>query len=105
MVWGLGPYFAYGLTGTFTSTFNGQTTKIAAFDTNNGGYKRFDAGLALTIGYQLPNSLRIRLGYDLGLTNIESGPSGPDDDKAYNRALSLNVGYSLAKIISKFKKQ
>ncbi|GAB4013265.1 hypothetical protein GCM10028808_31830 [Spirosoma migulaei] len=101
---GLGPYFAYGLSGNFKSTFNGQTSSFPAFG-GNGGFKRFDAGLALTAGYQFPNSLRIRLGYELGLTNIESGPSGPDDDKAYNRAISLNVGYPLAKIVDKFKKK
>ena len=99
---GLGPYFGYGLSGTFKSTSNGQTFSSPAFNATNGGLKRFDAGLALTAGYQLPTGLRIRLGYELGLANIESG-SGYE--KSYNRALSLNVGYPLAKIVDKFKKR
>ncbi|MVM32765.1 outer membrane beta-barrel protein [Spirosoma sp. HMF4905] len=101
---GLGPYFAYGLSGSFKSSFSGQSFSTPAFG-GNGGYKRFDAGLALTAGYQFPSSLRIRLAYDLGLANIESGPSGPDYDKTHNRALSVNVGYALDKIVSKFKKR
>jgi hypothetical protein len=102
---GLGPYFGYGLTGTFKSTFNGQTFKSSAFDTKNGGYKRFDAGLAFTAGYQLPSSLRIRLAYELGLVNIESGPAGGFGDKTFNRGISLNVGYPVDKIVDKFKKR
>lgn len=101
---GLGPYFAYGLSGSFKSTFNGQTFSNPAFG-DNGGFKRFDAGLALTAGYQFPSSLRIRLAYDLGLATINSGPSGPDYDKTHNRALSVNVGYPLNKIVNKFKKK
>ncbi|GAB2582954.1 porin family protein [Spirosoma areae] len=99
---GLGPYFGYGLSGTFKSTFNGQAFSSPAFDATNGGLKRFDAGLAFTVGYQLPSSLRIRLGYELGLANIESG-SGYE--KSYNRAFSVNVGYPLGKIVDKLKKR
>ncbi|GAB3947376.1 hypothetical protein GCM10028805_19500 [Spirosoma harenae] len=57
------------------------------------------------IGYQFPNSLRVRLAYDLGLLNIQPSPFGPDGAKAYNRSLSLNVGYPLTKIVDKFKKK
>ena len=66
---GLGPYFGYGLAGNFKFTFNGETTKVPAFDTKNGGFKRFDAGLALTAGYQFPGSFRVRLAYEIGLVN------------------------------------
>ena len=101
---GLGPYFAYGLSGSFKSSYSGQSFSSPAFG-GNGGYKRFDAGLSLTAGYQFPSALRIRLAYDLGLTNIESGPSGANYDKTHNRALSVNVGYPLDKIVNKFKKR
>ncbi|MVM38035.1 outer membrane beta-barrel protein [Spirosoma sp. HMF3257] len=102
---GLGPYFGYGLAGNFKFTFNGETTKVPAFDAKNGGFKRFDAGVSLTAGYQFPGSLRVRLAYELGLVNLESGPSGGFGDKTFNRALSLNVGYPLDKIVNKFKKK
>ncbi len=94
---GLGPYFGYGLTGKYKSTFNGQTTSFNAFDKNNGGLRRFDGGLAFTAGYQLPSSLQFRLAYELGLANIETGPG----NKTTNRALSVSVGYSLNKLFGK----
>lgn len=97
---GLGPYLAYGLAGSFKSTGGGASTSFPAFG-NNGGFRRFDAGLTLTAGYQLPSSLRLRLAYDIGLANIESGRG---DDKTHNRALSFNVAYPLAKIVDKLKK-
>ena len=97
---GLGPYFALGLSGKSKYTFNSQTSEFAAFG-NNGIYKRFDAGLALTAGYQFTNSVRLRLSYEWGLINIESNAG---DDKTFNRALSLNVGYPISKIADKFKK-
>ncbi|MCY7353373.1 MAG: PorT family protein [Cytophagaceae bacterium] len=94
---GLGPYFGYGLSGKYKSTFNGQTTSFDAFDKDNGGFRRFDGGLAFTAGYRLPSSLQFRLAYELGLANIETGP----DNKTTNRALSVSVGYSLNKLFGK----
>jgi len=38
------------------STNNGQSGSINAF-TDNGGYKRFDAGLVLVAGYKTPNNI------------------------------------------------
>ncbi len=101
---GIGPYIAYGLSGTFNSTTSGRSFSSPAFGTN-GGFQRFDAGIALTAGYQLTNSLRFRLAYDLGLANIESGPSGTNGDKTFNRTLSLNVGYPLEKLAGLVKKK
>lgn len=83
---GLGPYFAYGIIG---SAFGGE-----------GGFKRFDAGLGITAGYEMPQSLSFRLGYDLGLANIQKNAFG---DKANNRTISLAVGYSLDKLLGKGK--
>jgi len=94
---GLGPYFGYGLSGKVKYTFNGQTTTFDAFDKSNGGFRRFDGGLAFTAGYQLPSSLQFRLAYELGLANIETGL----DNRTKNRALSLSVGYSLNKLFAK----
>lgn len=91
---GLGPYVGYGLSGKVKYTYNGQTTSFDAFDKANGGFRRFDGGLAFTAGYQLPSSLQFRLAYELGLANIETS----SDNKTKNRALSLSVGYSLNKL-------
>lgn len=91
---GLGPYVGYGLGGNFKYTFNGQTTTFPAFDKTNGGFRRFDGGMAFTAGYRLPSTLQIRLAYELGLANIEPGQG----NKVTNRMLSVNVGYSLNKV-------
>ena len=96
---GLGPYFAYGIGGNTTSTFNNQPSSVKSFDSTTG-FKRFDAGLGLTAGYEIPNSFSFRLAYDFGLANIDRNSFG---DKAQNRGISLNIGYPLDKIIGKSK--
>lgn len=95
---GLGPYVGYGLGGQFKYTFNGQTT-FPAFDKTNGGFRRFDGGLAFTAGYRLPSTLQFRLAYELGLANIEPRQG----NKVTNRVLSINVGYSLNKLLGQTK--
>lgn len=99
---GLGPYLAYGLWGT--AAYKDPTTNQSsgAFDSKNGGYKRFDAGLIFTAGYQLPQGLRLSIAYELGLVDIESGGGA---DGTQNRVWSLNVGYSLQKLTDKFRKK
>jgi hypothetical protein len=92
---GLGPYFAYGIGGSIK---NGDE-KISAFS-GDDSFKRFDAGLGLTIGYKMPQSFSFSLGYDLGFANIQKNAFG---DKAKNRGISLNVGYPLDKLIGKNK--
>lgn len=83
---GLGPYFAYGLTGKIKD----DTFSVDAFGENNGGLRRFDAGLGLTAGCWVTDQLTVNLTYDLGLANI--GPNA--FDKIRNRVLGLNVGFS-----------
>lgn len=97
---GLGFYLAYGLGGTITdSAFPGS---VSVFD-KNSGYKHFDAGLLLTAGYQLPQSLRLSLAYELGLVNLV--PNGGAYDKVKNRVWSLNVAYPLQKLVAMVKKK
>jgi Outer membrane protein beta-barrel domain len=92
---GLGPYLAYGFAGSVSA----GNQSISAFSDNNG-FKRFDAGLGLTVGYKMPQSFSFSLGYDIGLANIQKNAFG---DKAQNRGISLNVGYPLDKLINKAK--
>jgi hypothetical protein len=92
---GLGPYLGYGISGRVS--FNGMHTPAFGGD---DGFKRFDAGLDLSAGYRLSSSLSFSLGYELGLANKSPDPS---DYKSYNRSFSLNVGYSLDKIIKAVK--
>ncbi|NIJ52367.1 hypothetical protein FHS68_001523 [Dyadobacter arcticus] len=96
---GLGFYLAYGLWGNISdSAFPGS---VSAFD-KNSGYKHFDAGLLLTTGYQLPQSLRVSLAYELGLVNLV--PNGGPYDKVMNRVWSLNVAYPLQNLGAMVKK-
>jgi hypothetical protein len=87
---GLGPYFAYGLGGKI----KGPGFSQKSFDKDNG-LKRFDAGLALTAGYIFPGGFHGRIGYDLGLADIDR----IDGDRTKNRTFSLNVGAPLGRLI------
>lgn len=98
---GLGPYIGYGLWGKtiYKDPATGNQS-YPTFDKNNG-YRRFDAGLGLLAGYQIPDSFRFSIGYDIGLVNNEHSKF----TKVYNRALRFSVGYPLDKIIDKIKKK
>jgi hypothetical protein len=94
---GLGPYIAYGIGGNV----KGSGFKEAAFG-GQDGYKRFDAGLHLAGGYQLPVGLYFGLAYELGL--VDKSPT-PDDYTSHNRTFSIEVGYPLDKIFKGLKKK
>ena len=88
---GLGPYLAYGIGGKI----KGENFTLKSFSEDEGGYKRFDAGLSLTAGYRVNNGISLNLTYDYGLANITYANT---DIKAYNRTLSLNVGYDISRL-------
>ena len=87
---GLGPYFAYGI--------GGSSHGISSFGENNGGFRRFDAGLNLQAGYQFDNGFSLRLAYDLGLANVEYAD---EDVKGHTRAFSINMGYQIGRLFRK----
>ncbi len=98
---GIGPYVGYAIDGKIKSTNNGQSSSIKAFS-QAGGFKHFDAGVALIAGYKTPNNIGISLGYEYGLANIAVSNAG--GDKTKNRGFSLNISYDLDKILSGIKK-
>ncbi len=90
---GLGPYFAYGI--------GGKSFGVSSFGENNGGYKRFDAGLSFMFGYKFDAGVAVDLSYDLGLANtIYPG----QDVKSHNRCFSINFGYQVGKLFVKKQK-
>jgi hypothetical protein len=93
---GLGPFLSYGIGG---KTGNGAG-KVSSFG-GDDGYKRFDAGLNVAAGYELPCTLRIGVEYDLGLYNDSPAP----DYTSRNRTFSINVGYSVNKIIGALRRK
>jgi hypothetical protein len=84
---GLGPYFAYGIGGT--------SGTVSSFGENNGGFKRFDAGLSFLLGYKLSNGVSLDLGYDLGLANVEYASQ---DVTGHTRTFSINAGYQIGRL-------
>jgi len=87
---GLGPFFAYGI--------GGSSGGVSSFGQDNGGFKRFDAGLNLQAGYKLNNGVSFRLVYDLGLANVEYAD---EDVKGHTRAFGINVGYQIGRLFRK----
>jgi Outer membrane protein beta-barrel domain len=92
---GIGPYFAYGIGGKVKS----GNFESSSFGENNGGYKRFDAGLTFMGGYQF-QKFRLSLNYDLGLVNTAYAS---EDITSKGRSFGISVGYSLASLFEKKK--
>ncbi len=133
---GAGPYVAFGIAGqekvSFKIKYQGQTVwsvsgNLELFDkdkmtmsnqgismttvTDDNMMKRFDAGLATFLAYELNNGLFVSANYDLGLYNTDnpntttitmSGGGQPSQtttrksnpsSKMYNRTFSLSIGY------------
>ena len=85
-----GPYVAYGISGK--QKYDG--VKINAFGTDDeeGGLKRFDAGLSFGAGIEV-NKAYFGFGYDLGLTNIlDDEVWYTDEVKSRNRNFFITVG-------------
>ena len=113
-----GPYFAYGLGGVTKIKFDGEKEEIdyktiggeidasEYFSVEEEYFNSVDYGLNFGVGFNLSESATIRLGYSLGLNNlnvdiIDDTDDGiddsfdADDEKAFNRVLSLSFIYFL----------
>ena len=87
-----GPYIAYGVCGKMK--YAGE--KINAFGTGDdeGGLKRFDAGLNFSVGISL-DRFYWSIGYDLGLTEISDEDVWElDGVKTQNRNIFISLGYN-----------
>jgi hypothetical protein len=89
---GLGPYFAYGV--------GGKSGDESSFGENNGGFKRFDAGIGFMVGYKLKMGVSLDVGYDLGLANVEYADQ---DVSGHTRCFNINLGYQIGKLFAKKK--
>jgi len=90
---GFGPYFAYGIGGQIKAT----GFQESSFGEDNGGYKRFDFGLGLMVGYRLDMGASLDLSYDFGLANIAYSDL---DVSSHNRCFSINIGYEIGHLFS-----
>ena len=83
-----GPSIAYTLGGDWK--MDEQTTKLS-FNNSKDGFKRFDAGMQVGLGFEFPFQQRrisLDIRYNYGLTNISY------DNEMYNRALMISVHFS-----------
>jgi len=90
---GVGPSFGYGLFGKAKA--QGMSEDVFSSD----GFKRFDFGVDLTLGVELPSGLQLGLHFVPGLADV-----GPDDDpldpdfssSIKNTLFSFSIGYFLS---------
>jgi hypothetical protein len=90
LVLSAGPYVAYGLGGKVKGIVGGDRN---VFDDEAGVYKqkRFDSGVGINVGYELPVGLFFGLNTDLGLVNTAANT---DNSRSYrNTSFGVSVGY------------
>ncbi len=83
---GLQPSFLLGA--TMKSEVNGESSSRSVKDF----YRTFDLAGTVGLGYDFNKNIGIRLGYDLGLLNVEEQA---DFQKVYNRSIRLGFQYTL----------
>ncbi|WP_300602943.1 porin family protein [Niabella sp.] len=81
-----GPYFSYGIGKVKASSGNMSETEDWG-NMDSEGFKRFDAGAKLVIGYELRSGLSLNLNGDLGLAKAVK------DVKAHYSAFGITLGY------------
>lgn len=85
-----GPSIAYNLSG---KNENGDLTTKLSFSNSSEGFKRFDAGVQMGGGVELPlkqKRIALDIRYSYGLTNISY------NDEIHNRGLMISVRFSKA---------
>lgn len=90
LVLSAGPYVAYGLGGKVNGIVGGDRN---VFDDEAGVYKqkRFDSGVGINVGYELPVGLFFGLNTDLGLVNTAANT---DNSRSFkNTSFGVSVGY------------
>lgn len=86
---GVGPYVGFGVGKVKgKSNMEGLNQKFSA-DWKDAGFKKFDAGGKLLVGYQLGMGLSFNLNANLGLANL----SDDKDAKFHNTSFGVTVGY------------
>lgn len=92
IVIGAGPYLAYALNGTGTTTTNGKTTTESLDFSSSDAQKRFDYGLTVSAGYELNSGLGLSFYYSPGLANLSSSSSS-SILTTKNTAIGISISY------------
>jgi len=83
----VGPYLAYGVGGKISIESGGVTASVNTFS-EDGGYKKFDLGLGLGVGFEF-GKITANCGWEMGLINVADAED--TDIKTMNCYLS--IGY------------
>lgn len=87
----VGPYFAFGISGTLKQSFMGQTQSGDLFG-SNGALKRGDVGLKIALGV-LIHRVYVGAGYDLSFVNLPKNYT-EGDPKLRNGSFYISAGYN-----------
>lgn len=88
---GGGPFIAGALDGSIKDRRTSYDVRLGSGI--NDDFRRFDAGLGLTTGYEFPGRVYLRGNANFGLANIL--PGGSSDNRIRNWGLGVSVGYRL----------
>lgn len=89
-----GPYLAFGVAGTFKTTFGEEkeSGKIDFGNDDEADLSPFDFGGALELGYGFGN-IRLSASYQLGFSNIFPKDITVDDEKLTNNVIGISAAY------------
>lgn len=105
LMFGAGPYVAYGLGGRYKDNFDGEinTGRLEFVNDFNDATseddvdvygKPFDFGLNVLGGYEFSNRFSLQLNGQIGLANIEPNDDGARPDASMkNSSIGISVGY------------
>ncbi len=85
---GAGPSLGYGIFGKAKSESGSNT----AFYNDQDGLKRFDFGIDVTAGVELPSGWQFSCHFIPGIANI-SADNGPEPWETKNKVFALSIGY------------
>ena len=99
-VFGLGPWFAYGLSGKYTQ--GGATYKIDFGSSDLNDAHHLDLGLEALAGYQLKADMMLTAKFDFGLRDVSAQS---DFVTIYTRSFGMNFVYWLPQTMGMVKKK
>jgi hypothetical protein len=99
-VFGLGPWFGYGLSGKYTQ--GGATFKIDFGSSDVNDAHRLDLGIDLMAGYQLKPGMMLTAKFDYGLKDVSAQS---DFVTIYTRSFGVNFVYWLPRTMNLPKKK
>jgi hypothetical protein len=99
-VFGLGPWFAYGLSGKYTQ--DGYTYKIDFGSSDLNDAHHLDFGIDAMVGYQLKPDMMLTAKFDFGLRDVSAQS---DFVTIYTRSFGMNFVYWLPQTMGMVKKK